>query len=211
MILIDLSHTVSSGMAQYPGDHPAPRLVRQFTHDEHGAQSSRLEMGCHVGTHIDSPLHFRAGQPGLEELPVTTFAGAGLVLDAPGGDPPGALGAEILDGVDLVPVDYLLLRTGWERHWGTRRYYECWPFLAPELARSLVAADLRGVGLDGPSVDPLDGRIVHDLFASAGMINVENLANLSALPAGLFTFLTLPLKLDGAEASPVRAVALIDR
>ncbi len=81
--------------------------------------------------------------------------------------------------------------------------------LARRWRATLAGAGLKGVGLDSPSIDPLDARICHDLFAAAGMINVENLANLAALPAGLFDFLVLPLKLAGTEASPVRAVALI--
>jgi kynurenine formamidase len=77
------------------------------------------------------------------------------------------------------------------------------------MAMLLAQSKLKGVGLDTPGVDPLGVRSVHDLFAAAGMINVENLANLAALPEVPFDFIVFPLKLAGAEASPVRAVALI--
>lgn len=205
MPIIDLSHTIRDGMAQYPGDAPPPRLVRRMTFAEGGHLVSALDFTCHLGTHLDTPLHFLDGQPGLEAMPLERFRGRGCVVDAPAGEIP----PEIVAGLDLGPVDYLILRTGWERHWGTPRYYRDWPWLSPALARALAGAGLKGVGLDSPSLDPLDGRICHDLFAAAGLINVENLANLAALPAGLFDFLVLPLKLAGTEASPVRAVALI--
>ena len=209
MRVVDLSHTIVSGMAQYPGDEVTPRLVRKQTHAVDGFLSTLLELGCHVGTHIDTPYHFLDGQPGLEAIPLTAFQGRALVVDAPARHEPGPVQVEVLAGVDLPATDYLIFRTGWERHWGADRYYACWPYLAPELARQLVDAELKGVGLDTPSVDPHGGHAVHDLFAAAGMVNVENLANLGALPTTFFEFMALPLKLAGTEASPVRAVALI--
>jgi kynurenine formamidase len=106
-------------------------------------------------------------------------------------------------------VEFVILRTGWERHWGTPRYYADWPTVSEPLARVLAAARLKGVGLDSPSPDPLHGRAAHDLFAAAGMINIENLTNLAELPDGPFTLLVLPLKLAGTEASPVRAAAWV--
>jgi len=201
--VIDLSHVLSTGMDRYPGDDEV-RIIPVLSHAEDGHQSSRLDMGCHVGTHIDTPLHFRDGEPGLDALPPSACMGAASVLDAP----QGAIPAEILAGVDLGPLDFLILRTGWERHWGTPQYYADWPYLAPGTAELLATAGLKGVGLDTPSLDPRDGRFAHDLFAAAGMINVENLANLGSLPVGLFEFQALPLKIAGAEASPVRAIAL---
>jgi len=209
MPIIDLSHTVVSGMLQYPGDEPSPQLVRKMTHANDGVLSSALAMGCHVGTHIDTPYHFLDDQPGLEALAVDLFYGSARVVVAEVGDDPTALGLDILEDVDLDRLDYLVFRTGWERHWGTELYYERWPYLSTELAQRLAATELKGVGLDSPSVDALNEHDAHNLFARAGMVNVENLANLQALPAGLFQLLVLPLKLAGTEASPVRAVALI--
>jgi kynurenine formamidase len=203
--LIDLSHTIASGMAQYPGDYPPPRIVRRMTHEAGGHLVSALEFGCHVGTHIDTPYHFLDGQPGLETMPLERFMGRAICVDAP----PGVIPPEAVAKADLDGVRWLIFRTGWERQWGTPRYYEDWPTLSPELAGRLGHAGLHGVGLDTPSPDPLNGRAAHDLFAAAGMVNVENLANLAALPPGPFDLLVLPLKLEGAEASPVRAVAVV--
>ncbi len=154
MRVVDLSHTIVSGMAQYPGDEVTPRLVRKQTHAVDGFLSTLLELGCHVGTHIDTPYHFLDGQPGLEAIPLTAFQGRALVVDAPARHEPGPVQVEVLAGVDLPATDYLIFRTGWERHWGADRYYACWPYLAPELARQLVDAELKGVGLDTPSKCP---------------------------------------------------------
>lgn len=205
MPVIDLSHVLTNGMDRYPGDEKEPRIIRLAEHGENGHQVSALDMGCHIGTHIDTPLHFRAGGPGLAEIPVDRFLGKATVLDAVA----GVIPPEAAAGIDLGPVDFVIFRTGWESRWGTAGYYADWPCLHPDLAAHLADSGLKGVGLDSPSVDPLDAADAHLIFAEAGLINIENLANLDALPAGIFDFLALPLKLDGAEGSPVRAVALI--
>ena len=209
MTIIDLSHTMTSGMAQYPGDGPPPRLVRRATHRDQGHLSSALDFGCHVGTHLDTPFHFLDGKPDLAEMPLAAFGGLAQVISTGAATEPGPLPAAVVQDINLVTVDFLIFQTGWERHWGTAQYYAAWPYLAPALAEVLAQAGLKGVGLDTPSVDPLAGQTSHEILAAADMVNVENMANLSALPARPFKFLALPLKLAGTEASPVRAVALI--
>ena len=210
MRLVDLSHTIVSGMAQWPGDRQPLVLHRQSRHGPESHMSSSLEMGCHVGTHIDAPLHFLDGQPGLDALPPERFVGPGRVIAAPASDPPAAIGPEVLDGIDLSGVDFVLLDTGWSRHWGTALYYRHWPWLSPELAERLAAAGLKGVGLDTPSLDTFDGQKAHEICAAAGLINVENLTGLEAMAGCDFLLLALPLKLDATEASPVRAVAWVN-
>ena len=75
---------------------------------------------------------------------------------------------------------------------------------------ALAAAGLKGTGLDSPSLDPFLGHAAHDICAAAGLINIENLANLGALPGRGAELFVLPLKLEGTEASPVRAFARVE-
>jgi len=209
MQLIDLSHTIYPGMPQWPGDRQPLKIHRHSLHGPQSHMSSSLEFGCHVGTHMDAPLHFLDGEPGIDQLPLNRFVGEGLVIRAGKGETARALGPEVCEGIDLGKTDFVLFDTGWDRHWGTERYYREWSWLSPELAELLAAANLKGVGLDTPSLDPFHGQTAHDICAPAGLINLENLANLGALPAQGFTLLALPLKLQGTEASPIRAVALV--
>ena len=209
MKLIDLTHTIIPDMLQWPGDSQPLKIHRHSLHGSDSHMSSSLEFGCHVGTHLDAPLHFLAGEPGIDRLPLERFTGRGIVVRAGDGETAGPLSPELVAEKDLTEVDFVLFDTGWDRHWGTERYYREWSYLSTELARLLVGAGLKGVGLDTPSLDPYSGQIAHDICAPAGMINLENLANLGALPVAGFTLLALPLKLEGTEASPVRAVAMV--
>ena len=210
MKLIDLTHTIISGMPQWPGDKQPLQIHRNSLHGPDSHMSSSLEFGCHVGTHIDAPLHFLASEPGIDHLPLDRFIGRGMVVRAGDGDTAAALGPELVADLDLTRVDFVLFDTGWDKHWGTERFYREWSWLSPELAKCLAAASLKGVGLDTPSLDTYSGQIAHDICAPAGMINLENLANLGELPAEGFTLMAMPLKLSDTEASPVRAVAMIE-
>ncbi|MFO7654049.1 MAG: cyclase family protein [Candidatus Krumholzibacteriia bacterium] len=207
--LIDLSHVIAPAMPLYPGDASPVHLARHGSTTSDEPMASSFAMSCHAGTHIDLPLHFRAGEPALDAFPLERCWGRAVVVDVTGGEA-GAIPAGALDGRDLRGIDFVLFRTGWERLWGTPPYYEGWPHLGVDLAERLAAAGLKGVGLDTPSLDPLDGRACHDRLAAAGAINIENLARLGDLPPVAFLLFVLPLKLSGTEASPVRAAALVD-
>jgi kynurenine formamidase len=196
-------------MAQFPGDVNPVRLERIAEHGRNDHMTSEFAMGCHVGTHVDLPLHFRAGERGLDVFPLAQCWGPARLVDIPIDDVPGALSADALAGADLHGVEFVVLRTGWERHWGKPRYYETWPYLGNDLIELLTSTGLKGVGIDGPSIDPLGGRVAHDRFAARGMLSIENLANLAALDTTSFDLLVLPLRLAGTEASPVRAAALV--
>lgn len=214
MSLLDLSHAIVSDMPQWASDRQPLKLHRRSLHGPDSHMSSSLEIGCHVGTHIDAPLHFLDGQPGLDRIPVDRFFGRGLVVDCrPGGEgtaAPAALGPDILAGRDLAEVDFLLLLTGWDTHWGTDEYYRHWPWLSADLAAVVAKAGLKGIGLDTPSLDDRTGHVAHDLCAAAGLVNIENLTGLAPLVGRDFHFLCLPLKLHDTEASPVRAVAVLE-
>ena len=50
----------------------------------------------------------------------------------------------------------------------------------------------------------------HDVFFSAGITVIEYLTNLDRIGVARCRFITLPLAIEGADGSPVRAIALLD-
>lgn len=211
MHLIDLSHVIEPDMPQWSGDDQPLKIHRRSEHGLGNHMSSSLEFGCHVGTHLDGSLHFLSGQPGLHKIPINEFAGPALVVDAAAAgtddDEPVMLTVDLLEGHDLSKVEFVLFHTGWDRHWRSENYYRHWPWLSEDLARVLASSNLKGVGLDTPSLDQRSGSIAHDLCAAAGMVNLENLTGLGTIADRTVQFMALPLKLYETEASPVRAVA----
>jgi arylformamidase len=83
--------------------------------------------------------------------------------------------------------------------------------LSPELVDDLHGKGVVLVGIDTPSVDPFDDKelLAHRALFRRDMANLEGLV-LSHVAPGLYTLVALPLRIEGADASPVRA-ALIGR
>lgn len=211
--LIDLSWPMEPGMPAFPGD-PAMRLTRMGELERDGYLSHLASLPAHSGTHVDAPAHVLAGGATLAGLPLSRFAGPGVVLDLR--QRAGLAVAE----VDLAPhlallererPAFVLLRTGDEALWGLPDYYPRGAYLAPEAAQLLAGLPgLSGVGLDAGSADPAGSRELpaHHVLLGAGLVIVENLRGLGLLPGRGFTFLCLPLL--GLDGSPVRAAALVE-
>ncbi len=212
MTVIDLSHPVFPGMPVYPGDEPTA-FTPTATIERDGYAGRRIAFDTHAGTHVDAPAHLIPGGATLDRMPLSAFVGPAVVIDLS-----DRAAGEVLPG-ELEPfrsrlqrADFVLFRTGWSRFWGAPGYDAGYPVLSAGAAARLAAFRLKGIGVDAPSADAPGSRDlpVHRLLLGRGLVIVENLANLEALPAGPFTFLCLPLPLADAEGAPARAAAIFD-
>jgi kynurenine formamidase len=209
--VIDLSQELAPGMMVYPGS-PQPQFRQAATIESDGFRELMVTLCTHHGTHLDAPSHLIAGGRTVDQLPPESFIGKALLLDCTRSD------TATVDLQDLRPYegaidghDFVLLHTGWSRFWGDRRYFADYPVLTEAAASWLVAAGMRGVGVDAVSVDApaATGLPVHRLLLADGLVIVENLTNLAALSQRSFIFSCLPLRLKDGDGSPVRAVALL--
>ena len=92
---------------------------------------------------------------------------------------------------------------------GSTRFPATIPVMERTLPAWLAARGVVLVGVDVPSVDDLDSKTLdnHHALGRAGVTIVEGLW-LDEVRAGRFEFVGLPLKLLGADGSPLRAVLL---
>jgi kynurenine formamidase len=214
--IVDLSRRVDENTQVYPGD-PEVRLEPATTLAAHGVNVLSVHIGSHSGTHVDAPYHFVENGARIDEMDPHLFAGLAVVVDVRGKGPRERITAE-----DLRPYEdrlsgggvVALVRTGWEEHYGTARYYDH-PFLDRLAARLLLDAGVRTVAVDALSVDETvlegphpEGYPAHHVILGAGGVIAENLANLEAIdfPEPLISL--LPMKLGGSDGAPVRAVAM---
>ena len=209
---VDLTQPVRSGMPVYPGDPPVH--VRPLaTHETHGYAAARIELGTHSGTHVDVPFHFFADGARTDAFSVGRFFGTGLVIDLRHTDREideaglSAAAAEAETG-GLRPGDFAVLWTGWDIHFGAVSMAEH-PYLTSAAAQALVTCGVSLVATDALNVDPSTGEdyAVHSILLGADVLIVENLRGLDSLGAGRARFAFLPLRLEGTDGSPVRAVA----
>jgi len=81
----------------------------------------------------------------------------------------------------------------------------------------LTNFNLKGIGVDAFSLDKIisaekvtkENLPNHFIFLGKEIILIENLANLDKIPSNIFTFHCFPLKVEDADGSPVRAIAII--
>jgi kynurenine formamidase len=178
-----------------------------------GALVSRIEMGAHIGTHVDAPLHVIEGAASIPDLPTWRFFGPGIALETP--KKPGEnIEAADFEKATVKRGDIVLFRTGWEERSGTPRFFQDeWPGFSPGAAEALLARGVKAVGLDSPSADGpkaiAAGFGSHKRLLTAGVPIFEALVNLRSVVGRRFFFIGLPLSIDQGEASPVRAIALL--
>lgn len=211
---IDLTHVIGNGTAPYPGD-PAPGLRPVATVASDGYALESVGLSTHTATHIDGPAHmFENGIP-LQDFDPGAFTGPAVVVDAPGPEIGHEALARAFSRHGQPGGMWVLLRTGWSRHWAdpATYFHGRWPTLTSRAVGLLIDHGVRGIGLDTPGPDALDsGPANHRELLSHGILIVENLTGLGQLPADrIFEFAAWPLKLASADGAPVRAVARIDR
>ncbi len=203
--LIDISPLVSPRIAVWPGDTPYQRRELCALAAGDNLDLSTIETTVHVGAHADAPSHYRAGLPGIAARPLGLYFGPCEVVHVP-----GCRGRRIRpDDLPRAPrAPRVLLRT--DSVPDPERWNADFSALSPELIAWLH--DTHGVflvGLDTPSVDPQDSKTLpaHQALADRDMAVLEGLV-LGHVPEGRYTLSALPLKLEGADASPVRAALL---
>lgn len=180
-----------------------------------GYNTTNLKLYSHAGTHMDAPLHFVDGGATIDQWDLRKCVGPARVIDL----------SHIPDNAPIEPADLaehaahigpgsrLLLRTDWDAHADRADYRSRFPYVSVALAEWLVEQGVWLVGVQSPSVATLQDKQVltdvHQILLRGQVVIVEGLANLRKLPETV-EFVALPLKIQGGDGSPVRAIA-IDR
>lgn len=202
MSLIDISRRVSPTTPVFPGDTPySVRLVMAMK-DGGSCDVGTVTSTLHIGTHADAPSHFFAGGADSADADLAKYFGPCRVVERIGDGAVAA--AEVASWNPQRGMRYLVR---------TRRgppedvFPEAFAHLDPEAARLLASAGVALFGIDTQSVDHKDSKTLdaHKALLAGGVAILENL-DLSAARPGPYELMAFPLKLVGADASPVRAV-----
>ncbi len=190
-------------------------------------QSTVFTISCHAYTHVDAPVHFLPGDRDVARMPVDQWMGPAAVVDLSHLGESGEVTPAELDrhAAHVEPGDIVLIRTDWPRKVSveSERFWKDAPYMGRAACEWLVARRAKAVGYDFPSDFSIRTSMfspgtpvtkhdctTHDVFFPAGVTVVEYLTNLDRIGAARCRFIALPLKLDGADGSPVRAVALVE-
>jgi len=190
-------------------------------------QSTVLTVNCHAFTHVDAPLHFLPGDRHIAEMPVDQWIGEAAVVDLTHVPENGEVTAADLDanGQHVRARDIVLLRTDWPRRVSveTERFWRDAPYTGRSACDWLIQRKVKAVGYDYPPdycvrtmiCEPQkkltrEDNTTHQAFFPAGITVIEYLTNLNQISVPRCRFVALPLPVEGADGSPVRAVAIVE-
>lgn len=199
---IDITLPLRNTMAVWPGDPPF-QFELAVTKEESGCVNiGQVKTGTHIGTHADAPFHFDREGKTIDQIDVNVYIGKALVIDLTN---KGEVRREYLENIDFQGIPRVLFKL--RKEIDVEKFPKEVPFIDPEVAPFLKEKGVILVGVDSPSVDPITSETLdahHSLYQN-GIHIIENLW-LTKVEAGLYEFIGLPLKIEGGDGAPLRAV-----
>lgn len=198
----DISPTLSPALAVWPGD-TAYRADSTWTiGDGCPVHVSRLTMSTHTGAHCDAPSHFSPTGLAIDQVPLSAYIGPCRVISCVGRS---LVTPDVLDGHTTNLPPRVLLRT-YERAPVTQ-WDRAFPGISPATIERLADLGVRLIGVDTASLDPQDSKTLdaHHAVHRHQIAILEGIV-LDGVPDGDYELIALPLKLQGLDASPVRAI-----
>jgi arylformamidase len=202
---IDVSVPLRTGMVHWPDDPPVS--IERVMDVERGdvVSVSRLSMGAHTGTHMDAPLHFFRTGKSIDTMPLTATLGRARVIEI---RDPELIKPEELRPYQIQRGERILFKTrNSARCWQTDDFVEDFVYISQEAARYLAAQQVQTVGVDYLSVGGFfrDGVETHHALLEAGIWIIEGL-DLSSVAPGIYELVCLPLRIEGSDGAPARAI-----
>lgn len=204
----DITLTISNDLPIWPGDPPIRFERVQKLEEGAVANVTHVNLGAHVGTHIDAPYHFLGGQAAtVEKIPLKILVGRVFVVQVQ--DEVDLITAALLEKMDIPPrTRRIILKTRNTRYWmqGEKAFQTNYVALSADAAQFLVNKGIKLVGIDYLSIAPYTDPIApHTILLKAGVVIVEGL-DLSQVSPGRYSLYCLPLKLLGSDGAPARVI-----
>lgn len=200
--MIDVTRAIVPAVPVWPGDTPYSFELAASMERGDAVNVGAIRSTTHLGTHVDAPWHYDPAGARLDAVPLSTWVGPCVVVDALEVE---RLEPRLLEGLDLERVSKVLFRSGQPDAW--TEFPRVWPVVDPTLPPFLAAHGVDLIGTDAPSADTLESKDLpgHRALAAAGVCILEGLA-LERVRPGRYRLVCLPLKLAGADGAPARAV-----
>jgi len=205
--IFDISVPIRTGGLVYPGNPEIDISLQQAVAKGASANVSTIRFGSHTGTHADASRHFfDDGQP-VDKIPLERLIGPALLLSFDDGVM--SVGAADLRPREIKGHKRILIRTRNSAFWSRKEFVKDYTFLAPDGAQYLVDSGVELVGVDYLSIEQFHSghHRTHRTLLGAGVVIVEGL-DLSVPTPGECEFICLPLRLEGCDGAPARAVLI---
>ncbi|KMJ58222.1 kynurenine formamidase [Bacillus sp. LL01] len=207
MKVYDISRQLSESTPTWPGDTPFNYTVNWSKEHTGSVNVGSVKMSVHTATHVDAPFHFDDNGKRMDDLDLSIFMGPAVVVDVSQHETVELNHVE--ETISLHPTKRILFKTNaWEME---EEFPVKIPTISVEVVKLLEKMQIPLIGVDLPSVDELDSKDlpIHHTLHQANICILEGL-DLRKVEEGEYQLIALPLKLKGADGSPVRAILIKD-
>ena len=205
----DISRPLTKDFAPWPGDTRFRYKLTWRLSKRCSVNVGALSMSAHNGTHADAPFHFDGKGAVIDSVPLENYIGPAVVIDLAEkfsrAQPFIAIAHLEHARPQIVETRRVLLKTNCFPD--PARFPDWIPLLKSEAIAWLSELRVVLLGIDVPSVDPIEAKVLanHQALAAGKIAIIESL-DLSEIEAGVYQFAALPLKIVGGDAAPVRAL-----
>lgn len=205
--IYDISVPIRSGGLVYPGNPEIDISLQQAVAKGAGANVSAIRFGSHTGTHADASRHFFDDGQTVDRIPLERLIGRAVLIKFP--ESLRSIGADDLRAFDLKGQKRVLIGTRNSALLSQKQFVPDYTYLAPDGAQYLVDQGVELVGVDYLSIEQFHSghHRTHRTLLERSVVIIEGL-DLSAPPAGEYEFICLPLRIEGCDGAPARAVLI---
>lgn len=217
--IIDISPEITPELAVFPGDTPFsnPVVLDHAGGSAKGPSTgsagishfrlSAIHSTPHLGAHADAPIHYHPSGVGISERDLSFYFGPCQVIEV-SLRPNERITPATLKSQKIL-AERVLFKT--KSFSNFNQWRDDFNALSPDLIDFLAEQKVRLVGIDTPSVDLANDKVLatHLKIYQHDFANLEGLV-LDHVDEGLYTLAAFPLKIRGGDASPVRAVLIED-
>lgn len=202
--IIDISPRINSKLAVFPGDTPFQEDFLVNFNSGHNFSLSSIKTTVHLGAHTDAPSHYHPmGEP-IHRRKLNYYFGKCQVIEV-----------EMKKNHRILPKDFAVSIKAPRILFKTKSFPNPYQWssdfmsLSPDLVEFLHKKNVILLGIDTPSVDPAEDKVLesHNAIYTHDMAVLEGIV-LDQVQPGIYDLVALPLNIEGADATPVRAVLL---
>jgi kynurenine formamidase len=208
----DLTVTISEKIPTFPGS-PRPHFISWSKLKKDKYNIEMLFLSSHTGTHVDAPYHFLNNGKKIHQIDPKRFISDAIMIKISSKPNYSITKSDILKfekkSGKIPNHSTIVFKTGWNDKPSRKNFFSQNPGLSISAAKYLAQKKTNLVGIDSPSIDVGTNSefAAHHVLLKNNVLILENLCNLGRLKPR-FTLVALPLKLENATGSPVRAIAL---
>lgn len=202
--IIDISPSISDNMAVFPGDVQYQREVSMDMQLGDHLTLSSITTTLHLGAHADAPNHYAVNGSGIHSRNLNLYMGPCTVIDF---DCSRGMQINLEELPEELPTPRILFKTG--SFPDPNIWTDEFSFFSDEFVTKFAHRGGVLLGIDTPSIDAADSKDLpaHSAVSQNDLAVLEGLV-LGHVEPGNYNLIALPLRLVGADASPVRAVLL---